>query len=271
MKFPIELVMSILNQSESALGGLVRGGSLLSGQSGATPDNSSGAETSNRSFFQTIQYVSQGKAAASKGTETKDTVDKPSASETPLPMEAALSVLAAQQVPVQLPYNLVSTTIIEPHSDQEDTEDIHYLKLSLDDIKGLEGLLQPPPLLPNLAIQGAGQANPNATGVMYRSLGGSEAFMQTLQSAYKQNRPVRIDFDATSVILRFNKQGTVHAEFVPNDKATELYVKQHLAELKQRLESKALPEATFSIRQSSDQPSQQQQQSSQDTQDSTES
>lgn len=83
----------------------------------------------------------------------------------------------------------------------------------------------------------------------YKSLGVSKGLAEMLEQAYKSQRPLRVNLsDNTAVILRLGRNGRVSAEFMTSDQAAELLYRQHLQELKNRLESKQLPYGQLTVR-----------------------
>jgi hypothetical protein len=84
----------------------------------------------------------------------------------------------------------------------------------------------------------------------YKSMNVSQGLQDMLDNAYKTQKPIRIDLsDDASIILRMGRDGRVSAEFLPNSQATEMYFRQNMLELKNRLESKQLPYGELTVRQ----------------------
>lgn len=78
--------------------------------------------------------------------------------------------------------------------------------------------------------------------VSYKSVEVSQNLYQLLEKAYKQNKPVRLDFNKNSfVILKLNKNGKIKAEFVSNDKNTETALKNGIPYLKSKFETQGIP------------------------------
>lgn len=69
----------------------------------------------------------------------------------------------------------------------------------------------------------------------------SKGLSDMLEKAYKTGRPIRVELENGGSIILKIKAGKVSAEFIATDQANALYLKQQLAELKQRMESKNLP------------------------------
>jgi hypothetical protein len=83
----------------------------------------------------------------------------------------------------------------------------------------------------------------------YQSLNVSKTLEQSLEKAYKDQKNIRITLnDDISIILKLKRSGQVSAEFLPNTRAAELFFKSQINDLKQRLESKALPAAELNVR-----------------------
>jgi hypothetical protein len=139
--------------------------------------------------------------------------------------------------------------ISKDYKDARDMLAIDARQLQLNDIKILQNLGQMPPVpLHNLNNFSQSLMNQLPQGY-YKSLGVSKGLQELLESAYKTQRPIRIDLtDTASIILRMGKDGRVSAEFLPSDQAADLYFRQNLQELKSRLESKQLPYGELVVR-----------------------
>lgn len=84
--------------------------------------------------------------------------------------------------------------------------------------------------------------NYNNSGKSYTSLNFSKNLSEALEKAYKNNRPIRIDFEKdTSVILKIDKDGKVSAQFLSTDKMMELLLKDNLYLLRAKLDKEGLP------------------------------
>ena len=69
----------------------------------------------------------------------------------------------------------------------------------------------------------------------------SKSLLNLIETAYKTQKPMRIDFDNNvSVILRIGRDGKVNAEFIPGDKAVEQYLRNNIGYLKDRFEEQNL-------------------------------
>ena len=70
----------------------------------------------------------------------------------------------------------------------------------------------------------------------------SETLLNAINIARENNQPLRIDFDQNiAVILRFGKDGSFAANFIPGDKAVEQYLKNNLDSLKSAFQEKDIP------------------------------
>jgi len=99
----------------------------------------------------------------------------------------------------------------------------------------------------------------------YTSLNVSTGLQDALESAYKTQRPVRISLaDNADMILHLGRDGRVSAEFLPNDRVAEALFRQHILDLKNRLDEKGLPYNTLSVRNWQDQQNNPQQQKQKD-------
>ena len=69
----------------------------------------------------------------------------------------------------------------------------------------------------------------------------SSVLMEKLSESMKTNQPFRIDFDKdVSVIIKVNKDGSLAANFIPGDKAVELYLRNNISFLRQRFDEQNL-------------------------------
>ncbi len=88
-----------------------------------------------------------------------------------------------------------------------------------------------------------GQGRPD-----FGKLGSSEDLSALLEKSYKSGRPLRVELDGrSSVVLKF-QGGKVSAEFLTQDPAMAMYLKQYMDELRQRLSEKDLPVAQLTYR-----------------------
>ncbi len=70
----------------------------------------------------------------------------------------------------------------------------------------------------------------------------SETLLNAINIARENNQPLRIDFDQNvAVILRFGRDGSFAANFIPGDKAVEQYLKNNLDSLKSAFQEKDIP------------------------------
>ena len=70
----------------------------------------------------------------------------------------------------------------------------------------------------------------------------SETLLNAINIARENNQPLRIDFDQNvAVILRFGKDGSFAANFIPGDKVVEQYLKNNLDSLKSTFDEKDIP------------------------------
>lgn len=146
-----------------------------------------------------------------------------------------------------------STRKPEAFSDARfDTEDMWSLdiqQLGWGDMKVLQHLGQAPPL-PMIPLNNLSPSLLEQFPVAhYTRLNVSSELQVMLEKAYKFQRPVRIDLnESASIILRLGRDGRVSAEFLPNDQAAEMFFRQNMLDLKNRLESKQLPYGDLSVR-----------------------
>ena len=79
-------------------------------------------------------------------------------------------------------------------------------------------------------------------GPTYKTQQTSKVLADLISKAYNEQKPVRIDFDnKVSVILKVDTKGEVSAEFIPGDKAVEMYLRNNISSLKQRFDDQNLP------------------------------
>lgn len=146
--------------------------------------------------------------------------------------------------------NGISQCHIQDTRDALDMLTMDWIRLDMADWKALQNLCHIVPSASN-GFQNLGHSlQEQLTQSHYKSLGISKGLQQMLEQAYKMQRPLRVDLtENTSVILRLGKNGLVSAEFLPNSEAAELFFRQNLQELRNRLESKQLPYGEIIIRQ----------------------
>lgn len=93
--------------------------------------------------------------------------------------------------------------------------------------------------------------------MIYKSQQVSKTLMSALENSYKNKQPVRIDFDnQISVIMKLDKDGKLIAQFMPNDKAAEEYLRNNLGHLKLRFDEQNIPYNELSYRQNKNQQNQ---------------
>lgn len=175
------------------------------------------------------------------------------------PEKAKAADARKPETPDTPPVSKAHYTDAADDSDDDFTLMMDRTRIQPADIRILQQLGQnipvPSPMLQNLS--------PSLVSAMpsdyYKSLGVSKDLQDMTESAYKTQRPMRIDLaDDAAVIIRLGRDGKVSAEFLPTDKAADLYYRQYLADLKSRLDAKGLPVGDLAVR-SWDQQSQQQQ------------
>ena len=75
----------------------------------------------------------------------------------------------------------------------------------------------------------------------------SETLLNAINIAKENNQPLRIDFDQNmSVIMRFGKDGSIAANFIPGDKAVEQYLRNNIESLKNTFRENDLPYSDLS-------------------------
>lgn len=88
-------------------------------------------------------------------------------------------------------------------------------------------------------------------GPTYKSQQTSKVLSDLITKAYNEQKPVRIDFDNNvSVVLKIDTKGKISADFIPGDKAVELYLKNNIDSLKQRFDDQNIPYNDILYRQS---------------------
>ncbi len=153
--------------------------------------------------------------------------------------------------------------------DELDMLTMDLSQLTLGDLRILQQVNHgiTPPTLNNLSPSLVQQF----PSLHYKSLAVSKGLEEMLESAYKAQKPLRVDLsDRASVIIRMSRNGKVSAEFLPTDQAADLFYRQQLSELKSRLEAKNLPLGELSVRQWKQQQSDSHQQHQQREQSSSE-
>lgn len=126
------------------------------------------------------------------------------------------------------------------------------LKISKDDAKFFADLVENK----QFAIQQNGDKTnvikfADEIGPTYKTQETSKVLTDLINKAYNEQKPVRISFDNNvSVILKIDTKGKVSAEFIPGDKAVEMYLRNNIDSLKQRFDDQNLPYNDLFYRQS---------------------
>ena len=132
-------------------------------------------------------------------------------------------------------------------SNKKDIYNIKFNELTLDDIKLFDGLSQKSTDLVLNSVEpqkGTFNITINNEGmnVSYRSLEVSKTLFSAIENAAKTGKPIRLDFGQdTSVILKISKDGKLSADFIPNEKAMEVILRNALPELKAKFDEENLP------------------------------
>ncbi len=94
-----------------------------------------------------------------------------------------------------------------------------------------------------------------------KSVRATQTIMEMLEIANTKNKPLRIDFDNNiTVVLKTNKEGKINAQFYPNDKIAEEYLKNNIQSLRQTFDDKQIPYVELDYKQSRQQQNNRQQQ-----------
>lgn len=117
--------------------------------------------------------------------------------------------------------------------------DARYLKEAV--IPGLPMLIGSVPLDQVFPKNSAGE-------ISYRGFDVSKPLADLIEKGMKTGRPIRVELDRHSSVVLKIKNGQVSAEFLSNDQAAALYIKQELDELRSRLAAKNLPVGTLEYR-----------------------
>ena len=278
MKFSFQFVLDFLGGPDGTTG-LSASRSLSLFNSPYDSDTEGTAASFKQTVAQVAETHAQGQGKSSEASDARSSRDENDTlhSENTTPLENTMTMLA-NHARVTDAYNMVLPNNTPGQLDSRFAKDlgdslwIDGHQLSLDDILALQqatGDVPPaqwiqanPALTAQLQQQGGLNGNRLTT---YRSLPGSQALKNALDYAWQHNKPVRFDFEGTALVLRLGKNGTVAADFIPNDKAAEQQVKQHLAELKERLESRGITQAQLSVRDYEENPHRQHQRQRQQT------
>jgi len=153
--------------------------------------------------------------------------------------------------------------IVDFKSESFDDNDIikfqfNFNDMTLSDVKFFEGLTQKSDVSVNSFDAITQTFNMNIKGenvdVSYRSIEVSKTLFTAIDNAAKTGKPVRLDFGQdTSVILKIGKDGKLSADFIPNDKAMEMVLKNALPELRSKFEEENIPYGTLNYKQSNQQ------------------
>ena len=147
--------------------------------------------------------------------------------------------------------NLFNLGIVDDAVDKNFEKDyfkynINLSDLTKDDIKLFQSLIKKSDFVIN-SFDSQTQTfsaiiNGEGVNVSYRSLEVSNTLFIAIENAAKTGKAVRLDFDKdASVILKISKDGKLSADFIPNDKAMEIMLKNALPELKAKLDAENLP------------------------------
>lgn len=118
--------------------------------------------------------------------------------------------------------------------------------LTMDDIQFFANITQKTDLILN-SFDPKNQTfnaivNGEGLNISYRSLEVSKSLFIAIDNAAKTGKPVRLDFgNDASVILKISKDGKLSAEFVPNDKAMEVMLRNALPELRAKFDEENIP------------------------------
>ncbi|MBY0402900.1 MAG: hypothetical protein K2X66_03320 [Cyanobacteria bacterium] len=139
----------------------------------------------------------------------------------------------------------------DPSSPENVKKELAVLEKDLNkmDLEFLKHLtpngITPPMVIPFENIM---EVNPDS-GPQFNRMAVSKGLADLLAKAYKNGQPIRVEMEDGSAIILKIKQGKVSAEFLNQDPAMVLYLKQQLADLKSKMEAKNLPVGTLDSRQ----------------------
>ena len=147
--------------------------------------------------------------------------------------------------------NLFNLGIVDDSTDKNFGKDyfkynINISDLTENDIKLFQSLIQKSDFAIN-SFDAQTQTfnaviNGEGVNISYRSLEVSNTLFMAIENAAKTGKSVRLDFDKdASVILKISKDGKLSADFIPNDKAMEIMLKNALPELKAKFDAEKLP------------------------------
>ncbi|MBX2861095.1 MAG: hypothetical protein KTR14_07660 [Vampirovibrio sp.] len=173
--------------------------------------------------------------------------------ETTLPTKTTSSIFELK-AEVNAPAEPSEASKTLQHKDNNDIKEVKQaLELLKTDLDAKDLRLFQQHIVPQLSVHQPVSIqtlfSTNGSGSLsFKGVPFSKAFSEMVQSAYKTGRPVRIDLEnQTSVILKI-RNGKVSAEFLSADPKTSLYLKQHVAELRHRMEAEELPVDQLSYR-----------------------
>ena len=124
------------------------------------------------------------------------------------------------------------------------TLDMDSLSISEDDALFFNELVKNPQFslssTPNELIN-IGELTSNTDIKAYKSMNVSKTLFSLIEKSQETQKPVRLDFDNNvTVIMKVDKEGKLTAEFIPGDKAVEMYLRNNIPFLKQRFEEQNL-------------------------------
>ncbi|MGD9580163.1 MAG: hypothetical protein AB7V50_02220 [Vampirovibrionia bacterium] len=136
----------------------------------------------------------------------------------------------------------------------KDTKDIYLnldgTKITKQDIENIQNLATNTNFSVNInQINGFNNTtiNYNESGINSNTLNFSKNLSEALQKAYKSNQPIRIEIEKdTSVIIKIDKEGKVSAHFISSDKAMEMLLRDHIYQLRDKLDREGLPYKSLS-------------------------
>lgn len=239
--------------------------------------NISTSTTSTALKTETITRDSDNEVSSSSSTSTKDKVsssskteDKSSTEEkkdetkndfkTVLEEQKTTDKLSVEQQQNQLNQNMVDQQYVEKFgfdtisslNNLKSMYNYDTMKISKDDAKFFADMVENR----QFALQQNGE-NTNLIkfadeiGPTYKSQETSKVLTDLITKAYNDQKPVRITFDNNvSVILKVDSKGKISAEFIPGDKAVEMYLKNNISSLRQRFDDQNLPYNDLLYRQS---------------------
>lgn len=118
-------------------------------------------------------------------------------------------------------------------------------KLSSDDINNVSMLLANNGIVLNMnQLNGFvnNMVTANQSNLSYTSMNFSKNLYEALNKGYKNNTPVRIDFEnSSSVILKIDKEGKLSAQFLASEKGMENLLKENLYLLRAKFDKEGIP------------------------------